>query len=258
MRHLIALVGLVLGTSSAVAEQKLDTLPLNSAVSGWVEFGDKQFFLPDGEWILVATGKWNSAIGTTQRGAPMGGAVLLQTRAKQLSRLVYILTNLEQQRFNNSWIEDPCKRGNVFAKSDWSRNPFDQYCMMVNHYVGVMSSSSGWSRSAAVWIEENKVTVPRTMVAVDFHRVEQSNLVNLRYYFNPELDGISSSGDRNWANSEWQRDVMVKDPGRLAYAEQLKTWAEGMRPFVLAGIEGKRKLGGSPPTAPFPKDRAGR
>ncbi|MSQ20810.1 MAG: hypothetical protein EXR39_14955 [Betaproteobacteria bacterium] len=250
---LVLLAALVLG-QLAFAQQKLDGLPLNTAVSGTLEYGNKRIILPDGEWVLIASGTWFSNIGNTQRGAPMGGAWLAQTRDNQLLRLIYVLMNLEQQSFANGWIEDPCKRGTVFAKTDWSRNPSDQYCMTVNHYVGLMSNPTGWSRQALVWFEKSKVAIPRTMVAVDFHRVTRPDLVNIRYYFNPEVDGIASAIDRAWATSEWQKDLIEMDPVRLAYAQDLKRWGEAMRLFVLAAIDRKKAPIGASPAAPFPKD----
>ena len=252
MKQLLAITIALLVGQYAFAQQKLDGLPLNSSVLGTIEYGKKRFILPDGEWILIASGTCFSNIANTRRGAPMGGVWLAQVRDKQLARLIYILANLEQQRFADDWIEDPCKRATVFAKTDWSRNPSDQYCMTVNHYVGLMSNPTGWSRQALVWIEENKVSIPRTMVAVDFHRVTRPDLVNIRYYFNPEIDGIASAADRAWATSEWQKDLIAMDPARLAYAQALKLWGEALGPFVLAGIDRKEAPIGVPPLAPFP------
>lgn len=241
----------------AAAPADLHLQPVGARVSGEFTLGPSHFYLPEGEWVLAARHTWTGTLQYMLEGPKFAGVYLLDVRGQQLARAIWVRANIEPVLGTRGWVkeEDPCKvRTDVHLHLELGDNYLNQYCVEINHRVPYLVETKGWTREALGWLADNKIPVPRTMIGVEFNRIDRAYQERMHYYFNPELDGFAASSAPNWKTSEWHRDRVAQDPARAAYVQALVKWAGDAAPPVYAGFS-DAKLKPLFPQPPFPGKR---
>jgi hypothetical protein len=185
----------------------------------------------------------------------MGQVFVLDMRDNKIARGMFARSTLEYAH-GNDWTDEPCKRDDTLSKIDARRSFKDQYCVLVNHRVGMLRETSGWLRQAGLWLLENQIEVPRTFVEVQLTRYIPSQFMTVTYFFNPEADGFKPSTQPGWRGNDWNKDRIQNDPEKVKYAETLRGWAKDIMPIYQQSFEGKLPLGVQFPAAPYPSDLA--
>jgi hypothetical protein len=238
----------------AAAGVDLYQQPAGTRVSGEFRLGPTLFLLPEGEWVLAARHAWTGSLNVVMEGPKFAGALLFDVRGTQVARAFYASTNIEPVPGNRGWrwTEDPCKRRDeVFLHRELGENYQNQYCVQVNHRVPFLVERKGWTHEAVGWLTENKLTLPKTVLAVEFARIDRAFQTQVQYYFNPDFDGIAPAKASRWKTSEWHRDRLGDDSARAAYIGALAKWAGDAAAPVYAAFT-DAKLRAVFPQPPFP------
>ena len=236
----------------AAGAQGLHEREIGTKVTGAFTLGSKTFYVPEGDWTLVAKHQWNSLVASYRVGSPMAGVLLLEIRDSRLSRGVLVQTNL-QVNMGTNWSNDPCRTDDSLQyQKQLGPSYQNQFCVEVRHLVNFLSGGTGWVEPAYRWALENKIAVPYTVLRVFLARVDDKDDDLISYYFNPEVDGFAPAVIPQRAANEWHRERIKADPARLAYVQNLAQWGEAIAATVLAGISRRGDLHAAILRAPYP------
>lgn len=257
MRWIIVLLTLV--ASHAASSPDADSLhrkPTGTKVTNQFWLGQKLFYLPAGEWTLIATDE--SPLLETRFRSEIGrfGAVLLaDVQGKRLARAMWAQTNLGPSSAV-SWSPgtDPCKpRTDVHLDKQMGRSRGDQYCLRVNHVPSFLSGSRGWFQRAERWLLDNEVSLGTTYLSVEFAKLHERALAYVYYYFNPEMNGFAPSRRVQRGLNDWHRDYVKQDSSRMRYVNEIISWGEKIAPDVLQGVLGNPRSLTDAWGTPFPR-----
>jgi hypothetical protein len=249
-----------LGLNGIAAAQTVDIRSLSPGTKMPQTFrvAEKLFVLPEGEWRLMAqadsTGPFR---GSSELGNPFTKAYLADIREGRLFRAVYVSTNTEQNRLANRgsyWLADPCKQSDLIHKFETKRSLVDFTCMLINHRVFARTTTDPLSRDARKQMTAFGASYATTMITAQFTRATPYHLMEIWYYFNPEIDGFAPSADSSWSGNDWHVDVIGKDPRKVAYVEEIKKWSTAMVTWIQGGFEGQLPAG-QPVPQPFATTR---
>jgi hypothetical protein len=255
VKRLLLCLALLAPCAAAAADLHLQAV--GTRVSKGFNLGPAIFYLPEGDWVLAAKRAWTGTLQRSLEGPKFASVFLFDVRNGQVARALFASTNIEPVLGARGWLpsEDPCKRReDVYVHRELGPNFLDQYCIEVNHRLPFLTEAKGLRQEAHGWLVTNQVAVPRTVVGVQFARIDKAFQTDLHYYFNPQLDGFAPSAATKWSASEWHRDRVGNDLPRAAYLEALARWAGDAAAPVHDGFKGE-KLKGAFPQPPFPAKR---
>ena len=121
-------------------------------------------------------------------------------------------------------MNDPCNRTNTLYKIDKNTGLHKQFCLLVNHRTNVLVDVSGWLRPAWVWLAENKIQLPQTVLTSDISIFDPTAFMQVQYWFNPEADGFAPSRNPNWLGNDWHKDVIHLDAKKVEYVSASRRW----------------------------------
>lgn len=217
--------------------------------------GNKVFFLPEGEWTLIAINEAPAFDTRFQAEAARFGSVfLVDVSDGKLVRAVWAHATVMSAAYPWGTSVDPCKKQEgIHLDKQMGRGSEDQFCLRVSHTVGLLSGSRGWFQAAERWIIDNKVRLSRTHLYVEFAKLHFRELAQMRYYFDPEAYGFSPAKGNAWSTSDWHRDNISKDSRRVGYVEELMKWGDKVSPYVLGGFTNDRRFVAEIWRVPFPR-----
>ena len=127
----------------------------------------------------------------------------------------------------------------LHAVGDRNYNMRDQECWNVNHYTTTLADRPPKHFEEAYrFMDAQGIRRPRTGVGVAYLLVSGGEFFQIRYFFNPELNGIEPAA-QDWRNNDWHKDRYRDDSKKVTYVETLKRWGETMLPIVKRGLERK-------------------
>lgn len=91
-------------------------------------------------------------------------------------------------------------------------------------------------RAAAAGMEAKGVGFPQDFPRVWYSLAEKWGSLEVQYFFNPEIEGISSQTVTSARDSDWRLAHIQDYPEKLAYRDKLKSWGEGIWPKVQAAF----------------------
>ncbi|MFO1059247.1 MAG: hypothetical protein U1E53_20055 [Dongiaceae bacterium] len=276
VRARAALFGLVLLLACVSPAAADDALP---EVEGSFAMLGMQVPLPGGPWHLVAE---------AQQPAPAGrpvlhGAVLASLSGTTVAGLVVIQAAIDSEAVG-SGLPGACSRSDLhWTEIRSGAGSLLAVCSYVTHLVHAAGPGS-----AAVWTAADRAirsqgwTVPATWLAVGFRIADDIDLLDVRYYFNPDLLGmppvaaraepagggwlggaasiygsvraaIAGEGvphDPRWVASPWSPAAVADDPRRAAAIAGLVAWAHPALRALRSGFAG-RAAAMLPPPAPW-------
>ncbi len=164
-----------------------------------------------------------------------------------------------------------CRRADLHSAKIVSRDGSTvAVCTFVGHVLTAAPTDGDPAWAAALGAAElSGRTLPQAWLVVGVRIADADDLLDVRYYFNPDSlgsavsvsagdvlspsDGIDAakaklveilraaepSHDPKWLASAWSVVGVVGKPGRAAVIADLKAWAEGVHPIVYTGFKGR-------------------
>lgn len=199
-------------------------LAFGQTFAGTVPFGGRSLPLPPGEWRVVA-------VFQTPRpdGVIINMAALAHHASGVLNGLITLVGNgLNTPSTTGFRGEGGCERSDLNYVNVVSNDDFGQQdCQTIDFYPVAESDRPGGDnllRAAFGELRQGSVTLPQTLVGPLFRFADQQSVLILRVLFNPESEGISRSGKSSWADSEWNKYNITRNPAKRRYLEGLITW----------------------------------
>lgn len=238
MRGFAGLIGLL--ALAACQTTTIEPAKLGAVYSGTFIDGGSKVPLPPGEWTVAGTN-----IRETNLGNVMSQSILFQAdKGIVKGMVVVLLSRTPGSDFGNrsGWESSRyCQRTNLwFLEVDANETGGEQDCWGVNHRVMTPAKWDrypAWSK-ARDYIEKNNLKVASNMVFVFYTLATNNDYLSAKYYFNPELEGLSPPAADSWTRSDWHKDRIAEHPDKQTYAERLKTWGEKWRLKVREDFDG--------------------
>ncbi len=232
MTGLLAMMS-VSAKATVIANAALDTL----VEDGLIQIGHHNYPLPPGEWGLIAKGSRNVRnVRNQSDGAQVISGYLINTKDKQFRAGIQISATVSSSNIGY-WVEEPCKKNDVYFKDTLHGNYGFPECLIVNHYVALLRPSDTWMNDAAKWVEANQIVVPQTALATVYDKYENGDFVQVRFWINPELAGQKPSKIADsWIRNDWHKDRVAKDAEKLAYLGKFVGWAKQVPPIYRSAL----------------------
>ena len=236
--------GLTQPDAGLLKQPGLPPVPVNPNIGskhrGVYDVFGRRVPLPMGEFEV--TGYFTGQIGATE-GV---NVVLTRVEKQRLAALVFLLTTPASAKLKvGVRASADCARDDLFFKDVLSNDDFgSQDCVVVNHAwpQGFRAPQAANAlRALATTLDTRGISLPPALVLVSFDLADRDGYLRVIYYFNPEMEGIQSRETVNWAESDWHKRYIARDPAKLAYMESARQWAEKWRPYLRQAFAGTLK-----------------
>jgi hypothetical protein len=255
----ILICGLLVGAFQTTSKAEVALKP-GMKFQNFIRPGETpmQVALPEGEWEVAFLEEFDSS-GDTK----MIKMCLFQSSGNKLSKFITFVASTEKS-FNGGWSESrTCSRDNFhFINSKNNEAGEDQDCRIVNHVVPYWKDSkSEYARNCAEVVFERKLEVPNHVIASQFRLTNDDNLLQVRYYFNPLVEGFEKQPRVKWVLSPWNKTSVDTDSKKRAYVDSIIQWTNTFHSTVKAGFNGsltgasiKKPAATPPPVVDSPSD----
>jgi hypothetical protein len=236
------------GGAQTVGSSGLDNALLGRMYTGSVRVDGYDVPLPAGNWALLA----NTSV--KQPSLSLAGEMIYLglIRKRRLEGAIQIIaarsTSTPGKGFRQvkGCVEGQANSSYVLAEQvvpfghqscwlidNYFTNPFQQWADRANRLDPLI-------RAAAGDLAAKGVSYPQDMMMVRFSRAETWGVLEVKYVFSPEADGITSAPAISYADSDWHVGNIDRFPEKLAYVEKLKRWGEAFWPrFKTAFASGE-------------------
>jgi hypothetical protein len=268
--RILAVVGVVLALTACVPDNLGGTAPLpvaGSKHSDLIKVGRVTFPLPEGEWVVMASGtsRSNSVDGSVPTA--IDKVVLGRRNSAGMNWLIAGIISLEANRDtqNVRWLRDrTCFQEDWTVISNYFGSEAEQNCLRISMWNTNFQYNSNWhpvERQAVDWARANGISLaPTTFLGARYRIVRKTDLATAIYY--RTNDDLGLGNGNVWHPIERQQRPLFEK----AYQDFL-VWAKSWETRVIAGAEGR--LSAAPVAAPVvsspnvpavvaPQDRAAR
>jgi hypothetical protein len=186
--------------------------------------------LPAGEWLVLrvadAEARRTNPVGQ-HRTEEMVTIILMQRDASDIVMHLRIHGTTGRGSRITQWVDKPCERTNTLYRNPYDSNTSEVRCLMVNHIVGYLRSSSSTTNSdLRKWVVDEHLNLQNTALESAITMFRPRYHLSVQAWVNPALRKLDSE-ERTWASNPFHRDWIAKDPARQAYVKEFIAWAEG-------------------------------
>lgn len=232
---LLLLVPLLAGAADLGPET--NGQPVSSAT-----FFGHEFTLPEGNWTQVAFENNFDAKGEI----PFKNAILLDTNKKGIKQEWRIRIG-HSDHIRRRWLDELCKRNNLYWKESINDGVWKQYCVTVNHVAWQFNWQSGsYYTQRARYLMDKGFVGDRTIIQVSVVGYKNSDYVSVVYEIDPAMYGIKTQYT-NWDLSDWNVNNITKFPEKKAFMDRVVAFAERFHPQYYAYLYGKLPDGSPEP-----------
>jgi hypothetical protein len=188
-------------------------------------FGRKQVPLPAGTWEVVGRHLASlDELSGTGYGA-IESVVLFQTDGDAVSAFIIMRRNVIP--IEGGWgISTDCTREDLYTTVTFDESADRPFCGFVTHVLTDVSPSSDEAWRAALDVAaDRKLDLPTTWLMAGFRISDQSDVLDVRYNFNPERHGFLPGTGRDWADNSWSKVRLTgEDPEKTGVLATLVGW----------------------------------
>jgi hypothetical protein len=189
----------------------LHEAPVGTRVAETFDLGLHRFYLPPGDWTLIANRSWIGTSGKVLQGPSFGSVYLVEVKGDRLMRAMQAFGVTETRGRRWEPTEDVCKRPkNAAVYRDLSENDLNQFCFEVTELRGYMTRSTGYRQAAQDWLAGQKVTVPRNVLMVRFAYIARGSQAVAYYYFDPAAFGPEPRDAQVQGAAKWAEEHMAE------------------------------------------------
>lgn len=192
-----------------------------------ISFNGRAIPLPAGTWRVVA-----SLPGADTNHVTIDVKALANESEGKLRGLVLLVGNDEKTPSRTGFRADAnCERSDViFTKLVRNDDFGDQRCYYVDLLITDAKESSSQQqntllRAAFGDLDERRVTVPSTMLGAMFRYASHERLLIAKFFFNPEVEGITPSAKVAWLDNDWNKYNLARNLDKSRYVQRLEAWA---------------------------------
>jgi hypothetical protein len=211
-------------TSLSVSKNQYQPFQIGQILSGKINYAkEHELTLPPGEWVVGIVNNTTSDESPTSRGPRTNiyAIGLFQINNKK------VLKKYIEFRFTDPvttyWIRPgDCDRENVYVyENNWGGNTFN--CWMVNHYrLSLSHKLNSFEEKLKIFILSENLKVPDIVIYSQHIYASPRNgniLHTLRYYINPEAEGVDPPINSNWDTSEYQKIKISSHPKKKQFMD---------------------------------------
>lgn len=219
-----------------------DTLNLNQTYRDVIRLtfdsGSTQIPLPPGDWVLAGYSE-----PTSTNDKRLVTSYFARVENQVLTGMIRFTISAEMS--DSGWsVPSFCERKDVvFVEKLSAYDGGDIDCWGVNHRdMGWRNSTTVHSQMLYRYLTTHKLRVPPFMPYLQYYKADSTNYLNIRYFFNPDVEDINVDKTLGWPYSEWHRSYIDDHPEKVAYLERLKLWGRKWKRKVDAGFQGKLNI----------------
>jgi hypothetical protein len=103
-------------------------------------------------------------------------------------------------------VAPECQRTDILLAVVYQDDEGHSFCGFINHVVSAVDPESdpAW-KQAVDYANAQGLSLPATWLMAGFRLSDLSNVLDVRYNFNPDLQGVASVPATSWASSPWSR-----------------------------------------------------
>lgn len=226
---------LVLTVGCQTTGEILKKFSVDSVHEGFVSVGNKQIPLLPGEWQVLATETSSSSDFT-----PVLSIMLGSMEKKAGAFAITIHTNIDSSGGWGWALKSAClKKQLLHVRSIEAIEGTGEGCWFLNHLMLAYLKRGSFASKAFDSVKRNGVVLPKTSVYTGFRFSDTHEILEVRYFYNPEVEGFEPPHQLRWKNNDWHKDQIHLDLKRVAYVEKMKKWAEAFFSKVETGFRGK-------------------
>ena len=208
----------------------IDPTQLSKTAHGAIVVKGFSIQLPPGEWMSLANG--------TIKGKHDGELMILgRIEHKKLLGLVQITARRTVDPSTEEFPVLPaCAPGggqdDLSIHSEVNTANVEISCWVINHlftpplaqWANKSIKMDGMFRMAAGDLAAKGVTYDQDYVEVNLARQANWGLLQVKYDFDPSLDGITSASAMSYEDTDWAVKRIQHFPDKQAYLQKLETW----------------------------------
>lgn len=92
------------------------------------------------------------------------------------------------------------------------------------------------TKEAFDYLVLNKYTVPNIMIQAFHNLTKHGKLLQIYYYYNPEIAGFDTLSEANWKSSSWHTLKINSDQKKVKYIEQIKEESAAFHEILKASL----------------------
>ncbi len=180
--------------------------------------GSTQIPLPPGDWVLAGYEEL-----LNNKDYRFISSYLVRTKFNVLTGITYF--SLPTEFEDVGWeVPELCDREDMlFLERLSAYEGGDSDCWGISRVkIRLQRSSSEGIRMLDDYISSNSITIPQTMMSVMYTKTNSSDLLDISYYFHPDIEGTDPTNYFAYAN-----------------IDLYKAWGRKWKPKVDAGFLGK-------------------
>jgi uncharacterized membrane protein len=225
------------GLLGATAAQAQGPLVAGTAFEHVLQVDGKQVLLPEGSWVVAADAAADWTDPTVGSFGYLRTLLLFRVADGRVDTVLEINTNVLPT--TDGWgMAAACGRTDLILAVIRYRAGWDGSCYFVTHTVLADKPTPAW-RSASEFAVRQAWSMPRIWLTAGFRAADRSDVLDIRYHFNPEARGFAFEPERNWGDSQWMANKLDNDPRRRDFARAVNDWAPGYSALVDAGLKNR-------------------
>jgi uncharacterized membrane protein len=233
---LVALLGIAdAGAHNTIGDTVAGAFVAGDLVSGVLPIDGKQIPLPEGEWVVAADApsNWNDRnIGSFGYVRTL---LLFRIDRGSVDTILEIHTNVLPT--TDGWgMAADCGRKDLVLAVVRFRAGWDGSCYFVTHSLIDKAPPPAWHK-ARDFAAANGWALSRIWLTAGFRAANRSDVLDLRYYFNPQTRGIAAEAADSWEDSRWMTEALDHDARRREFAKAVGDWSPAYSTLVQAGLK---------------------
>jgi hypothetical protein len=198
---------------------------------------DKQIPLPRGDWRIVASAQREVRAPNLGAYGTIHNVLLAHFDGDRVEALVEI--NANAIAVTSGWgTTRQCSRRDIHAASHLYVSDRDGLCYHVNHVVTEADNSSPIWRQLVERAADKGWRLPQAWLVAGLRASNRYDLVDVRYYFNPEIAGFAPARGP-WASNDWSPERVAQQGLRASFVRTLVAWTRQLAPVVERGLQGR-------------------
>ena len=216
---IIVMLMLLVQAGCANFTGKNEQYKIGSVYQDSIQIGAKSIPLPEGTWTVIATGVVNE----------FRNICLLKEHQDKLFSYIWISgeSPYKDAKYGYNRSENLDRKDMLYVVNNENRSGEAQDGWYINHVITHFNPSEKYKvyRDAGAYIKEKGYRISSNMVSVTHRltgRLQKEKYLNVRYCYNPEVEGITTKSSDHWSTSEWHVMRIDQSPEKVAFVEALK------------------------------------
>jgi hypothetical protein len=178
---------------------------VGTEVQGSLDLAGKQVVLPEGDWVIAGHGFDQVADLEDVPYGAIENVVLFKLAGGSVA--AFVLAQHNVIAIENGWgIAPECQRHELLASVVFDGAEGHSFCGFVTYVLSAVEPGSAAAWKAAVgFAADHGLSLPPTWLMAGFRRNDLTDLLDVRYHFDPAVQGFPATPATTWSASPWSR-----------------------------------------------------